>query len=89
MGDEGEIWNAAREQARKHKENNRIVQMALLEYAVKRGAAQCLNQFYQYRFWGWLDVYPSNKKWHDLKTGKRGRYVELGKFLDQNKKRYQ
>ena len=37
---------------------------------------------YQFRFWGYLDIFPTNKKWHDIKRNKRGSYSELYAFLE-------
>jgi len=36
---------------------------------------------YQFRVNGVLDIYITNNKWHDLKTGERGEYESLTKFL--------
>lgn len=84
MGDEGEFWNAVREQSRKHKEENRDSQKAIIEFFVQNGDAKEFTA-YCYRFWGFLDIYPSNKKWFDVKTKKRGRYNDLAKFLEKQK----
>src|SRR5205807_4294702 len=32
---------------------------------------------YQYRINGVIDIYPVNKKWHDLRNSERGEYQEL------------
>jgi hypothetical protein len=36
---------------------------------------------YQYRINGILDIYPVNKRWHDLRSGDRGDYKELVSFV--------
>ena len=36
---------------------------------------------YQYRINGILDIYPVNKRWHDLRNGDRGSYDEMLKFV--------
>jgi hypothetical protein len=36
---------------------------------------------YQYRINGVLDIYPVNKRWHDMRTGQRGEYNELIEFI--------
>jgi hypothetical protein len=41
---------------------------------------QMLTQ-YQYRINGVLDIYPVNKRWHDLRSGERGTYSEMIKFV--------
>jgi hypothetical protein len=33
-----------------------------------------LNQGYQYRVDGKLDIYPTHRRWHLLRTGQRGEY---------------
>lgn len=83
MGDEGEIWQAVREAARKHKQANRDNQQELIDSFVAAREAKMMT-LYQYRFWGFLDIDPSNKKWHDIATGKRGRYHDLALFLSKN-----
>lgn len=36
---------------------------------------------YQFRIDETLDIYPTNKKWHDLQMGTRGEYKSLLTFL--------
>lgn len=36
---------------------------------------------YQFRFNNEIDIYPTNQKYHILKSGKRGEYRNLEKFL--------
>lgn len=36
---------------------------------------------YQFRINGVIDLYPVNKKWHDLRSGRRGTYKELVSFI--------
>ena len=36
---------------------------------------------FQYRINGALDVYPTNNKWHNIKTGERGTYSQLTRFV--------
>lgn len=38
---------------------------------------------YQFRVNGQLDIYPTNAKWHDLKTGQRGSFYDtnLARFV--------
>jgi hypothetical protein len=38
---------------------------------------QALTQ-YQYRINGVIDIYPVNRRWHDLRSGQRGNYNALG-----------
>jgi hypothetical protein len=36
---------------------------------------------YQYRINGVIDIYPVNKRWHDLRNQERGSYGELIQFV--------
>lgn len=36
---------------------------------------------YQFRIEGRLDVYPVNRKWHDIKSNKRGSYGDVIDFV--------
>lgn len=36
---------------------------------------------YQFRVNGLLDIYPTNKRYHDLKKNKRGSYETLTEFI--------
>jgi hypothetical protein len=36
---------------------------------------------YQFRINGVVDIYPVNKRWHDLRSGERGSYEEMIKFI--------
>ena len=36
---------------------------------------------YQYRINGVLDIYPVNKRWHDIRSGERGNYNQMIKFV--------
>jgi hypothetical protein len=38
---------------------------------------------YQYRINGIIDIYPVNKRWHDIRSGERGNYEELVTFIQQ------
>lgn len=42
-----------------------------------------VHQFtpYQFRIEGRLDVYPVNRKWHDIKSNKRGSYGDVIEFV--------
>ena len=40
---------------------------------------------YQFRVNGVLDIYPVNRRWHDLRSGGRGFYYELIAFIHQSK----
>jgi hypothetical protein len=44
---------------------------------------QSLTQ-YQYRINGVIDIYPVNKRWHDLRSGQRGNYNDLVNFITSN-----
>jgi hypothetical protein len=36
---------------------------------------------YQYRIDRRIDIYPVNRKWHDIRTGKRGTYKDIVSFI--------
>jgi hypothetical protein len=36
---------------------------------------------YQFRINGTIDIYPVNKRWHNIRSGKRGTYNELVSFI--------
>lgn len=36
---------------------------------------------YQWRINGVVDIYPTNRKWHDIKKNKRGEYRDMHGFL--------
>jgi len=45
---------------------------------------------YQYRFDGWLDIFPQSGRYHDIKKNQRGFYTNLRKFLAKKlKEKYQ
>jgi len=39
---------------------------------------------YQFRFWDFLDVYPTNRRWHNIKTGKRGGYGDICNLIEKH-----
>ena len=36
---------------------------------------------YQFRVDGGIDIYPVNRRWHDLRNGKRGTYKDIVSFI--------
>ena len=42
-----------------------------------------VHQFtpYQFRINGFMDVYPVNRKWHNIRTGERGTYQDVFVFV--------
>lgn len=38
---------------------------------------------YQFRIEGVLDVYPVNRRWHDIKKNKRGGYEDIFAFVQR------
>lgn len=38
---------------------------------------------YQFRINGFLDVYPVNRRWHDIKKNQRGGYADIFAFVDK------
>lgn len=65
---------------RKHRRSEQIPELLELE---KQGYdIRVVNEAgYQFRVNGRLDVYPTNKRWHDLKKNVRGDYDSLSRFI--------
>lgn len=73
MGEMAEDFGIIREHHRQRKEKNRNA-FAILLAEIKRLHHVRQITEYQYRIDGKIDIYPSNHKYHILKTGKRGHY---------------
>jgi len=73
MGDEGEFWRDIKSSRDEYKQKN----MEEFEEALKllQGTEKTITKLsdYQYRFNNCLDIYPTNKKYHDLIKNKRGK----------------
>jgi len=39
---------------------------------------------YHFRVWGFFDIYPTNRKFHNTKTGRRGQYQDIYRVLERN-----
>ena len=85
MGDEGEYWNDIKNYRKdqKEKRDRRIWQMIenKLETLSRKYNIEKKTQ-YQYRINGMLDIYPQNKRYHDIKNNKRGDYNDMIKFVN-------
>lgn len=88
MSEIGELWREIRDDARKHKSKNRgnfsdVLNQLRLNHTIKE-----MNPGMQYRVDSAIDLYPSNKKYHILKTGQRGRFSfypeKLESFIEAN-----
>lgn len=71
-----EMWRDIRNDRRKYKQNNRDLFLSFLEDIKGMHKVVQLTE-YQYRIDDTLDIYPSNRKWHLLKTGERGQFRNI------------
>lgn len=80
LGNDMREWKEYFRQKKQERRESETLQIKELE-AVGIQVRQISE--YQFRFWGHLDIYPTNKRWHDIKTSKRGGYSELYSLLEK------
>lgn len=76
-----QLWRDVREEQRRHKERNRNSFLKELDMI---GLDYKKLTDYQFRFMlldNIIDIYPSNKKYHNITSQSRGRYTSLYRFL--------
>lgn len=61
----------------------RAEDVKIIDKLETQGYAVRIPAPYQYRIEGTLDVFVTTRRWHDLKTGKRGAYGELDLFIPE------
>lgn len=83
MSDIGEFWKIIKEDQRKQRQSNREHFIDQLGYVGKIGFEVEPISEYQFRINDVLDIFPSNRKFHDLKNNKRGRYNDFLKFVQK------
>ena len=86
MGDEGDYWRDVNAYHRQQKEKRDLRIWPMIENKLKlvskKHNVRKLTQ-YQYRINGTLDIYPQNKRYHDIKNNKRGDYKDMIKFVNK------
>lgn len=83
MSETVETFKAMKSFFRKERSQRRDEQIPdLLKLADQGYDIRVVNEAgYQFRVNGRLDIYPTNKRWHDLKKNKRGGYESLLDFI--------
>lgn len=86
INEDSEFWKQYREE-QKERRKNRLPELVLEIYSAggSFGPVQKLTE-YQFRINGKIDIYPIHKRYHIIKTGKRGSY-SAGK-LEETLKKY-
>ena len=72
MNEENELWRAHNQEMREMREKRRFNFEEIWEQLIKRGHTIKQMSLYQFRVDDVLDIYPSNKRWHDIKNNRRG-----------------
>ena len=70
--EDSEMWRAHNEDMRQMRERRRVGFENVLDQLIKRGHIVKQMSLYQFRVDDVLDVYPSNKRWHDIVNNRRG-----------------
>jgi hypothetical protein len=83
MSEAIETFRAIKSFYRKDRAQRRFEQIPdLLNLADQGFDIRVVNEDgYQFRVNGRLDIYPTNKRWHDIKENKRGGYESLTEFI--------
>jgi hypothetical protein len=82
VNETNQMWRDVKDEQRKYKQNNRDLFLSILDEIKDSHEVIQLTE-YQYRIDGKLDIYPSNRKWHVLATGKRGQYRNISDIRRQ------
>jgi hypothetical protein len=69
---DSEMWAAHREAGRKHREERRNEATGYILDLIREGYNVEQKSEYHFRINAVLDLYPTRRKWHNLRTGKRG-----------------
>lgn len=77
-----QMWRDVKDGQRRYKQNNRDLFLSFLD-EVKDAHTVVKLTPYQYRIDGRLDIYPSNRKWHLIKTGERGQFRSISDIKRQ------
>jgi hypothetical protein len=72
MNEDNEMWRQHNEEMRQMRERRRFNFEDIWEQLIKCGHRVKQMSLYQFRVDDVLDVYPSNKRWHDIRINRRG-----------------
>lgn len=72
INEESEFWREHDKEMRQMRERRRLNFEDVWDQLIKRGHQIKQMSPYQFRVDDVLDVYPSNKRWHDIKNNRRG-----------------
>lgn len=79
--EESEFWQAHKEEMKAMREKRMEQSMDDIEILDKEGIRATFITPWQIRFEECIDIWPSNKNFHVLDTGERGRYKRMAPFL--------
>lgn len=88
---DGDVWRENKEAIRQHKEERRNEATGYILDLIREGYEVEQKTEFHFRVNATLDLYPTRRKWHNLKTGKRGTFRPdhlkslLNKQLPSNK----
>jgi hypothetical protein len=77
-----EFWNDVRKEksAAKAKKRDWFAEVELPKLIARGHSVKDINKVNpgtQYRVDGWLDLWPTGRRYHDLKTGRRGGFAQM------------
>lgn len=70
--DESQLWREHREEMQSMRRRRRLQFERVLDELRRRGHEVKQMTLYQLRVDDCLDLYPSNKRWHDVRNNRRG-----------------
>jgi hypothetical protein len=72
LNEESEFWKQHNEEMKCMRDRRRTGFESVFDDLIKRGHTIKQMSLYKFRIDDVLDVYPSNKRWHDIKNNRRG-----------------
>ncbi len=72
INEESEMWRKHNKQMGEMREKRRTNFEDVFNDLIRRGHTLKQMSLYQFRVDDVLDIYPSNKRWHDIKSNRRG-----------------
>lgn len=78
--EETEFWKAYHEEQQERRDKRRSARSLEISQLQQDGFKVQRITPYQFRVNGRLDLYPVNNRFHDIKTGRRGRAGDLAAF---------
>lgn len=85
MGDLGESFRAIREHNREQAAKRRDKNIKYIEQVAgfeRKEMTPYQHRFYHDSVGAFIDLYPTNSRYHNLVTGERGRYKTAQRFLE-------